>query len=325
MRDYLASVYRPAIDADIDAYLVATSIENDHWYSRSFHVKELNDASQWLASVNETTDVYYRVCLLGAPLRSKYQRGKADATRFITHYVCDVDYGTNGHSSTNLVSDIDEAIAIIEQTLSPTSLTSSGGGVYGIYELNELVTIPESNYRANDAYRIGIRLDDALNQHGLADRVNNFANVIRPVGSISHKRSGEPRPVVTLKAPSRIRYALATLDLMLPRLAPNQLAKAAATQYAITPIGAIFNERVAWGEILEADDAHDWRDNGDGTWWRGGNGGKQSIELVGERMKVRSTTLAQEWNINGGTQLDKFGLACLVLGMHPRDWRRFIQ
>ena len=323
MRDYFASVYRPAIEADIDAYLAVSSIENGTWFTRTFDIHRIIDAAQWLAEVNETKDVYYRVALLGEPLQSHWQRGRADQTRFVTHFVCDVDYGMNGHSSTQLVSTIDEAIAIIEQTLTPTSITSSGGGVYGIYELSELVDVSATNYRTHDAYRMGLRLDDALNQHGVADRVNNFANVIRPVGSISHKRPGEPRPVVTLKSPSRVRYTMQQLDLMLPKLSPNQLKKTDTTNHVTTPIGEIFNNRVEWHEILEADEQNQWRDNGDGTWWRGGNGGKQSIELIGERVKVRSSTLASQWGISGGTHLDKFGLACLILGHHPSQWRRY--
>ena len=326
MRDYFASVYRPAIEADIDAYLAVSSVENDRWYTETFHINQINKAAQWLADANETKDVYYRVNLLEAPLQGNWKRGAGEQTRFITHYVCDVDYGTSGHSSKELVSTIDEAITIIEKTLTPTSITSSGGGVYGIYELSELVDVPQvDNYRSTDEFRMGKRIDHALNQHGKADEINNFAHVIRPVGSVSHKRPGELRPVVTLKSPSRIRYTMQTLDFMLPKLSPNQLKATSMTDYVTTPIGEIFNNRVEWYEILEADEQNQWRDNGNGTWWRGGNGGTQSLEQIGDRMKVRSSTLASQWGIKGGTHLDKFGLACLILGFHPSQWKRLIK
>ncbi len=338
MHDYLAYVYAPAIRANLDAYLVGSyTIRHDsdvvRWVSESFHVTKLDDAAAWLANRNELHNVYYRVSLVGEPV-ARGKRGTARETHCVTHYACDVDFGKEGHSATNLVATLRDAIKVIDSTLTASMTVSSGGGAYGIYRLNDPFVIAKGDDNSfNEALMLGRCLDDALNRNGTADRVNNLANVIRPVGSVNRKYP-EPRQVTCYRTPTRYDYNFQELSSRLPL--PTQgvnSTKLSATRDSFLvgrdyktnplPVARVFNARVTWEQIFEADTTHGWTRNANGTWKRaGGDVSKETLEPIGDAlMKVRSTTIAAEWGINGGTHLDRFGLACLVLGFHPRNWR----
>jgi len=336
IRDYLAYVYAPAIRSHLDAYLVGSytirhGADVVKWLSESFHVTKLDEAAAWFANRNELHDVYYRVSLVGEPV-ARGKRGTARETRWLTHYACDVDFGKEGHSATNLVGTLCEAVNVIDATLKASMTVSSGGGAYGIYRLNDPFAIAQGdNNSFNEALTLGRRLDDALNRNGTADRVNNLANVIRPVGSVNRKYP-EPRQVTYYRAPTRHDYSFQELSSRLPLQTQGvSSTKSSATQDTFRvdyktnplPIARVFNARVTWEQIFEADTTHGWTRNANGTWKRAGvDVSKETLEPIGDDlMKVRSTTIAAEWGIKGGTVLDRFGLACLVLGFHPKKWR----
>ena len=336
IRDYLANVYAPAIQNNLDAYLVGSyTIRHDsnvtRWVSESFHVTKLDEAAAWFANCNELHDVYYRVSLVGEPV-APGKRGTARETRWLTHYACDVDYGKEGHSATNLVGTLGEAVHVIDATLKASMTVSSGGGAYGIYRLTDPFAIAQGDDDSfNEALTLGRRLDDALNRNGTADKVNNLANVIRPVGSVNRKYP-EPRQVTYFRAPTRYDYNFTELGNRLPFSAQrvgstksSETSDPFISDYKTNPqpIARVFNARITWEQIFEADTEHGWTRNDNGTWKRSGvDVSKETLEPIGDDlMKVRSTTIAAEWGIEGGTELDRFGLACLVLGFHPKKWR----
>ena len=316
--EYLQFVFEPSIRQNQDAYLVGSYLESGTWRSKSFGIGEIDKAANWLALVNEVSNVYYRVNLLGAPLNGG--RGKFADNGFVTHFVCDIDYGKDGHSSETLVPTLEDAVQILSKTLPPTKILHSGGGVYGVYLLNEPLDVRkyEDNARARS---LGQALENALRQFGEVDSINNGAHVIRPIGSTNHKR--EKLFQVCEIAGTNQTFTLEQLETLLKVKQTSSAEKellAQDTNWQPTKVGRIFNEEPSntWLEILKADQELNWRENGKDVFTCEGSSTGKSATIENERFYIHSTTVAERFGVKAGTRLDKFGLAALILGKNPK-------
>ena len=321
--EYLQFICEPSIRQNQEAFLVASYVEKNVWHSKSFALTELEAASCWLALVNELFNVYYRVNLLGAPLASEFERGKANDNAFVTHFVCDIDYGQSGHAKTNLVPNVEAATEILLKTLPPTKILHSGGGVYGVYLLNEPFDVrrAEDNERAK---AIGQAIEKGLSKFGEVDSINNGTHVIRPQGSVNHKRQ-KLFQVCEITGTNQ-RFTIEQLEKLFQTKPSSDILNEVPNDWQPTKVGRIFNAdpKNTWLAILEADEKLKWSYAGrnfkgqDVFFCEGSSTGK-SATIENGRFYVHSTTVAERLNVRGGARLDKFGLAALILGENPKD------
>lgn len=320
--EYLQFVFEPSIRQNQDAYFVGSYIQNDKWLSKSFSINELEAASRWLGSKNEFANVHYRVNLLGKPTETPFERGLARDNAYVTHFVCDIDYGKDGHSSETLVPTLEDAVQILSKTLPPTKILHSGGGVYGVYLLNEPFDVrkPEDKLRAKS---IGQALDKALSEFGEVDFINNGAHVIRPIGSMNHKRKtlfqvceiAGTNETFTLEQLENAFKVEKSLSVEKELLSTNS-----NLNWQPTKVGRIFNEEPSntWLAILQADQELNWRENGRNVFTCEGSSTGKSATIENDRFYIHSTTVAERFGVKGGTRLDKFGLAALILGKNAK-------
>ena len=323
--EYLQFVFEPSLRHNQDAYLVGSYLESGIWRSKSFAIGEIDKAANWLALVNEVSNAYYRVNLLGSPLNGG--RGKFADNGFVTHFVCDIDYGKDGHSSETLVPSLEDAVQILSKTLPPTKILHSGGGVYGVYLLNEPFDVRkyEDNVRARS---LGQALENALRQFGEVDSINNGAHVIRPIGSMNHKR--EKLFQVCEIAGTNQTFTLEQLETLLKvekKLSAEKELLAIETNlnWQPTKVGRIFNAEPSntWLAILQADEELNWREKGktnkgEMIFEAEGSSTGKSATIENDRFYIHSTTVAERFGVKAGTRLDKFGLAALILGKNPK-------
>lgn len=316
--DYLHFVFEPSLRHNQDAYLVGSYIDANVWRSKSFALNDLEKAASWLALVNEVSNAYYRVNLIGAPLKSG--RGTFADNAYVTHFVCDIDYGKDGHSSQTLSPTLKDAVQILSKTLPPTKILHSGGGVYGVYVLNEPFDVRryEDNVRARS---LGQSLENSLRVFGEVDSINNGAHVIRPIGSLNHKR--EKLFQVCEIAGTNKTFTLEQLENFF------QVKEISAAEKELlfvdqnwqpTKVGRIFNAEPSntWLAILQADDELNWRENGRNVFTCEGSSTGKSATIENDRFYIHSTTVAERFGVKAGTRLDKFGLAALILGKNPK-------
>lgn len=322
--EYLQFVFEPSLRHNQDVYLVGSYLDEKQWRSKSFAIGEIEKAANWLALVNEVSNVYYRVNLLGAPLNGG--RGKFADNGFVTHFVCDIDYGKDGHSSETLVPTLEDAVQILLKTLPPTKILHSGGGVYGVYLLKEPFDVRkyEDNVRARS---LGQALENALRQFGEVDSINNGAHVIRPIGSMNHKR--EKLFQVCEIAGTNQTFTLEQLETLLKvekKLSAEKELLAIETNWQPTKVGRIFNEEPSntWLAILQADEELIWSTNGltvknELIFKAEGSSTGKSATIENDRFYIHSDTVAKRFGFeSGGVRLDKFGLAALILGKNPK-------
>jgi len=325
--DYLQTVFDTAIQTKQSAFLVVT--HSAGWLSDSFALDELDQAAHWLTQTNKFADVYYRVNLVGSPPQGG-GRGVFEDNAFVTHFSCDVDFGQEGHSSKTLVPGLEEAKEVVLKTLTPSRILHSGGGVYGIYLLKEPFDVRDQ--AANErAKRIGQALDAALNRHGETDTTNNGAHVIRPCGSVNHKR----KTLATVHEiyASEKRYTIDELEAALgvadEKTRTPGLLTASETlltkEWRPTKVGAQFNAdpNNTWLAILQADEVT-WQANGrtskgDEIFFAENSSTRKSATIENDRFYIHSTTVAARLGVEGGARLDKFGLAARILGRHPKE------
>jgi hypothetical protein len=325
--EYLQFVFEPSLRHNQDAFLVASYVEKKVWRSKSFALTQLEAASRWLALMNESFDVYYRVNLLGTPLESEFERGKFKDNAYVTHFAFDIDYGKDGHSSETLVPTVEAATEILLKTLSPTKILHSGGGVYGVYLLNEPFDVRrhEDNERAK---AIGQAIEKALGKFGEVDSINNGAHVIRPQGSLNHKR--EKLFQVCEIAGTNERFTIEqlekTFEVKKTLSAEKELLGEKPDDWQPTKVGRVFNAdpKNTWLAILEADEKLKWRhvgrnQKGQEIFACEGSSTGKSATIENGRFYVHSTTVAERLGVRGGARLDKFGLAARLLGENPKD------
>jgi hypothetical protein len=267
--------------------------------SATCRLSELN--TRYIDNEREPGEVYYRCSLVGVRPSFYSQGGKRD-TRMVTHFAADVDYGTSGHASDSLPSDVETAVAIVDAALPPSCIIHSGGGVYAIWRLTEPAAVDDAIDRRALEW-IGRRINKALVQaadgyhvDGLAD---NMAQIIRPPGTINRKRIGDARPVTLWRHhdDGAGDYTLEQLADVLPRTRRPARRRKDLTEAEPVDVAAMFDD----------DALHAWyRIKGEPSWEcynhedRSGSGAAVKVSRDGRIAVVWSASLAGELGLDQG-------------------------
>lgn len=330
---WLRYAYATAVAADLGGVIVLSApVTKDDgtsgWKSRCYQLDEIDEAATAAASGSDGgLNMYYRVHLLSAPVAT-WRRGGGDLTRWVTHIAADVDTAGLGHKPPEgtTLPTIDQAVDMIDATLPPSAIVSSGGGLYPVWRLAEPFEIagPDERERFKN---LGRRLDAALGSHGyhVDSTALDLSRVIRPPGVDNRKPGRDVRPVTIRRHwdDGAGDYSLARLEELLPRLAPKPLKK-------VRPVGDnvgdapwdIFTARHSITDVLGADPGHTWEDvgtrGGMPAWRYVGSSSDYSIKQADSgAVIVWSGTIAAQLNIEPGQAVDLWGLACKLAGVDP--------
>lgn len=330
---WLRYVYAKAIAADIPGVVVLSApvvVDGKKmWKSRCFQLDELDKAGPVATKASDNgLNMYYRVHLIGAPV-SEWKRGGGALTRWVTHFAADVDIVGPGHKPPEgkRLPTLEQAIELIDETLPPSAIIASGGGLYPVWRLAEPVEVVDTDV-AERIKNIGRRIDHGLSDHGfhVDHTALDLARVIRPPGVDNRKPERDVRPVTILRHwdDGAGDYTVADLERYLPAIAPKKLKKLAPTGTTGDAPWDIFNGRYSVTDVLNADPDHQWEDVGT-------RGGMQAWRYVGSSSDysikqsdtgvviVWSGTIASQLGKEPGSGVDLWGLACGLAGVDPSD------
>lgn len=318
--------------------------EKPRYKSSAYPLDRLDDAGQACVAISANIlNVYVRVHLISRDLRHRGERGDSASTTLVTHFAADVDIAGPGHKPAAgqvLPPDLATAVDLIDKTLSPSCIISSGGGLYPIWRLLEPFTVAtdDDRRRVSD---LGRRLDRALASHGyhVDATCTDLARIIRPPGVTNHKPGRDPRPVTVLRGYTfgAGDYSLDQLERILPALPtpPPVKAKPARTGPGSTRTAPweILDERYDVDDILAADPVEQWTrvaDQADGSgqmvpaWLRVGSSADYSIKAGSKgALIVWSSTLAGRLGIDPGGGVSRWQLLCHFAGVDPRQAARW--
>jgi hypothetical protein len=345
---FLDYVHEHAIAAGLPGRVVVSERQPpgsmSRYLSKSYDLDQLDAAAAGCVRISSKgLNAYVRVHLLDRHLVKRTERGKKTDSRWVTHYAADVDYGTAGHTSNELPPDEAAALALIDATLAPSAVVSSGGGLYPIWRLPAPfeVTTDEDRQRVRN---LGKRIDRALAAHGyhVDPTCLDLSRIIRPPGVTNHKPGRDPRPVTVLRrfTDGAGDYTLDQLERVLPALpqrAPvTPSGPKTTTSYTTTTPAAwdILAERYSDDDILAADPLDRWErvddvHDGDGhkvpAWRRVGSTGSDYSIKAGSRgaFVVWSSTLAARLGIDPGDGISRWQLLCHFAGVDPKAAARW--
>lgn len=345
---FLRYVHEHAIATDLGGRVVISAMlppgSPSRYKSRSYRLDQLDDAADGAQRIsNSEMNGYCRVHLMARDLDTTSERGKGVDSRWMTHFAADVDIAGPGHKPAEgqtLPPDVDAALAFIDDTLAPSCVISSGGGLYPIWRLSEVVEVIADDDRQR-IKTLGRRIDDALNGHGWhVDRTCvDLARIIRPPGVMNHKPGRDARPVTVLRGycDGAGDYSLDQLEHILPALPtpPPVKAKPARTCTGSTRTAPweILAERYDVDDILAADPVEQWTrvaDQADGSgqmvpaWLRVGSSADYSIKAGSKgALIVWSSTLAGRLGIDPGGGISRWQLLCHFAGVDSRQAARW--
>ena len=345
---FLRYVHEPAIAASVDGRVVISAKQPDgapsKYLSISYPLDQLHEAAAGAHRISRSEmNGYCRVHLMERDLDRPTERGKSVDSRFVTHFAADVDIAGPGHKPAEgqtLPPDIAVAVAFIDATLPPSTIISSGGGLYPIWRLSEVVELITDEDR-DRIKQLGRRFDRALAAHGwhVDPTVTDLARIIRPPGIVNHKPGRDARPVTVLRGyvDGAGDYTLADLERLLPQLPPAKPIESRPKPAGMTTSTAsapweILAERYTIEDVLAAD-PHDQyervKDQHDGTttvpaWRRVGSSADYSIKAGSQGAYiVWSSTLAARLGIDPGGGISLWQLLCAFAGVDPRAAARW--
>lgn len=331
--EWLRYAYAKAIDANIPGVVVLSSpLIHDGkraWKSRSFQLDDIDTAAQTAVNGSDAgLNIYYRVHLLGAPV-NEWKRGGGALTRWVTHITADVDIAGPGHKPPEgkTLPTMEQAIKLIDDTLPPSAIIASGGGLYPVWRLTEPFEINDDT----DGERfknIGRRLDAALGRHGyhVDATALDLARVIRPPGVDNRKPDRDVRPVTILRhwehPDAAGDYRMTDFEKYLPPLEARKLKKSAPIGTTGDAPWEIFANRYSVPDVLAADPVRQWEDvgtrGGMPAWRYVGSSSDYSIKQSDTGVIiVWSATIASELHIETGAGADLWRLACGLAGVDP--------
>jgi hypothetical protein len=331
--EWLRYVYDPAIRRDMSGVIVLSTPKvvdgKKAWKSKCFQLDQTDAAGAMAVNGSDAgLNMYYRVHLLGAPV-AEYKRGGGTATRLVTHITSDVDIAGPGHKPPEgkILPTFDQAVKLIDDTLPPSAIIASGGGLYPVWRLTEPYEIngPDDIERFK---MIGRRLDAALGRHGyhVDATALDLARVIRPPGVDNRKPDRDVRPVTIHRhwTDGAGDYRISDLDKYLPAIEHRKVKKLAPTGNDGDAPWAVFASKYSITDVLAADDRHQWEDvgtrGGMPAWRYVGSSSDYSIKQSDTGVIiVWSGTIADELGIEPGEGLDLWGIACGLAGVNPTD------
>lgn len=338
VRDWLRYVYSDAVEHGIGGTVVLSApvVRDDGkraWKSRCFQLDDLPAAGVAAAAGSDGgLNMYYRVHLLSAPVAT-WRRGGGDLTRWITHVAADVDTVGLGHKPPEgtTLPTFDEAIAMIDATLSPSAIIASGGGLYPVWRLAEPfeVTGPDERERFKN---LGRRIDAALGAHGhhVDATALDLARVIRPPGVDNRKAGRDVRPVTIYRHwhDGAGDFTIDELEVKLPALAARPVKKLRPEGVDGDAPWDIFATRHSITDVLAADPDRTWEDvgtrGGMPAWRYVGSSSDYSIKLAPTgAVIVWSSTIASVLGVEPGQAVDLWRLACRFAGVDPTKAARW--
>jgi len=304
------------------------------YLSQSFPLDAIDAAAQHATTENATgLNVFYRVHLIDRDLEP-WQRGQSKDTTMVTHFAADVDIAGPGHKppqGKELPPTRDTAVELIDNTLPPSVIINSGGGLYPIWRLAEPFPISSVEDFAR-VRKLGRRFDRALASHGwyVDATVLDLARVIRPAGVVNYKSGRDPRPVTVLRGyvDGAGDYTIDQLEQFLPALPEPEYVKPRRHPGGHHGSSAspweMFAQLYTIEDVLAADNRHQWqrvRDQGGmPAWKRDGSESDYSIkQSATDVIIVWSSVIAAELNIEPGSGLDLWGFACRLAGRDPAE------
>lgn len=342
---WLRWVHGRALEAGVPGVVAISWLVDDAWRSAFYDLADIDDAAACAAEMNDAgRNLYYRTHLLAEKLDT-YKRGTSEQTRWVTHLAADVDIAGPGHKRTaELPPSVDEAVRIIDATLAPSAILSSGGGLYPVWRLDTPHELTDADGRES-LRSLGRRVDAALASHGyhVDATVLDLTRVIRPPGVVNHKHGRDPRPVTVLRgwAAGAADYSLADLDVMLPRPhvaerrpKPSGAAghRSVQTDSRYVSVGdtapwVIFARDNTLADVLAADPVDTWEQVKDQqrmeAWRYVGSSSAYSLKLSPSGVViVQSATIAARLGIDPGSGVDLWGLACRLAGLDPTEAAR---
>jgi hypothetical protein len=309
--------------------------------SKAFKLDELEQAAAGAVRISASAlNAYVRVHLVDRHI-AKTERGKSEDTSIVTHYAADVDIAGPGHAprtdGTLHPPDLATAVELIDATLAPSAIISSGGGLYPTWRLSEPFVITDEDDRQRVS-GVGKRLDTALAGHGwhVDPTCCDLARIIRPPGVTNHKPGRDPRPVIVYRGwvDGAGDYTLDQLERLLPQTERQTHKRARPlTTTASSGVAAwdLFKARYTLDEILADDDRHTWHRvndvNGWLAWRRDGSDSDYSIKQNPDTgvIIVWSSVIAAELDIDPGDGLDLWGFACRLAGRDPAEAARAVK
>lgn len=329
---WLRYVYAPALDAGITGVAVLSTPTTHEgrkaWKSKCFQLDELDQAGQSAAQASDAgLNIYYRVHLLGAPV-SPFKRGGGAATRWVTHITSDVDIAGPGHKppAGKKLPTLEQAVELIDATMSPSAIVASGGGLYPVWRLARPfeITGPDDAERFK---QVGRRLDAALGRFGyhVDATALDLARVIRPPGVDNRKPSRDVRPVTVLRHwdDGAGDVTLEQFEQTLPVVEPKRMRRLDPLSVTGDAPWEIFAARYSITDVLAADPLHQWEDvgtrGGMPAWRYVGSSSDYSIKQAPDSgvVIVWSSTIADELGIEPGDGVDLWRLACSFAGVDP--------
>ena len=199
---FLDFVHGHGIAAGDPGRVVIAAKVNGRHLSRTFTLDDLDAAGKAVAEDSDAGhNTFCRVHLIDRDIPS-YERGKSEYTSLVTHLAADVDIAGPGHKppeGKDLPPTVDVALELIDATVPPSAIISSGGGLYPIMRLAEPFPIVDAASFAR-VRNVGRRLDRALASHGwhVDATALDLARLIRPPGAVNHKPGRQPLPVTVL-------------------------------------------------------------------------------------------------------------------------------
>jgi hypothetical protein len=349
---FLRYVHEHAIDAGIGGRVVISASlppgSPAKYKSRSYRLDQLDDAADGARRISSSEmNGYCRVHLMARDLDHTSERGKGVDSRWLTHFAADVDIAGPGHKPAEgqiLPPDVDTALALIDATLPPSCVISSGGGLYPIWRLSEPFEVIDDDDRQR-IKTLGRRIDDALNGHGWhVDRTCvDLARIIRPPGVMNHKPGRDARPVTVLRGycDGAGDYSLDQLEAKLPAPSAEKLDTIKPRQELLTRVPGTGQSSAPWDILAErytiddvlAADPHDQyvrvADQYDGTmkvpaWLRAGSSADYSLKAgSGGAYIVWSSTMAARLGIDPGGGVNLWQLLCAFDGVDTRSGARW--
>lgn len=334
---FLQWTHEHAIDAGLPGYVVVSRRNppevRARYTSQSYRLSQLDEAAAACHRISDAGhNAYVRVHLLERSLDRSSERGSGTDTRWVTHLAADVDISGPGHASTNL-PDATAAVELIDATLPPSAIISSGGGLYPVWRLAEPLEVRHDDDRQR-VKSIGRRLDAALAGHGwhVDPTVVDLARIIRPAGVTNHKPDREPRPVTVLRgdACGSGDWTLDEIDAALPPAPEPEVVTPRPARLASGKSSAPWDVLVELYDddtILAADPVDRWErvdDQYDGktrvaAWRRVGSSADYSIKAGSDgALIVWSSSLAARLGIDPGGGVSRWQLLCHFAGVDPR-------
>ncbi len=230
-----------------DLYILLWTLDD----KRSRWFREIDAAASAVKALAQQ-DVYVGVGLARRDYGPAH-RCPSEEIAGLAGFWADLDLRSDAHIKKALPGTIQDALAIIPDSLPPTIVVSTGNGAHAWWLFKEPYTFDNDGERKQVAslvvrWHTLLRLN-AASRGWVFDRLSDLARVLRIPGTFNYKDPAHPKPVTVCQVSDR-RYNLSDLAECLDELGipdpdtHEQKARAWAGQFTDTPIVLNLNAEV---------------------------------------------------------------------------------